>query len=106
MELIPCDVEALHLGFADFDALLVAACVERTPTFRPVLLVVAPINSTTARRSVSGRLFLRDVAEQPVLDLVPLRCARRIVVDADHESALIGQLLQFDFPEAHTRTIR
>jgi hypothetical protein len=21
MELIPCDVEALHLGFADFDAL-------------------------------------------------------------------------------------
>ena len=34
MELIPCDVEALHLGFADFDALLVAACVERTRNFQ------------------------------------------------------------------------
>jgi hypothetical protein len=28
IELIPCDVDALHLGSADFDALLVAACVE------------------------------------------------------------------------------
>ena len=29
-------------------------------------------------------------------DLVPLRCARRIVVDADHEPGLIGQLLHQD----------
>ena len=46
MELIAGDVEALHCGIADFDAPLIAARVERA---------LAPINSTTARRSVSGR---------------------------------------------------
>jgi hypothetical protein len=30
--------------------------------------------------------------------------ARRIMVDADHEPALIGQPLQLDLPEPHTRT--
>ena len=54
---------------------------------------------------MAGRASLRDVAEQPVLDLVPFRCAGRIVVDADHEPGLVGQLLQFELPEAHTRTI-
>ena len=49
---------------------------------------------------------LRDVAEQPVLDLVPLRRAGRIVVDTDDEPGLVGQLLQFDLPEPHSRTIR
>src|SRR5262249_22346673 len=49
---------------------------------------------------------LRDVTEQSVLDLVPLRCARRIVVDTDREPSLVGKLLQLDFPEPHTRTIR
>jgi hypothetical protein len=34
---------------------------------------------------------LCDVAEQPVLDLVPFRRAGRIVVDADHEPGLVSQ---------------
>src|ERR1700730_11866698 len=106
MELIPCDVEALHLGFADFDALLVAACVERTRNFQTGLgrRRANQLDHGKAIRERPAAPILRDVAEQPVLDLVPLRCARRIVVDADHESALIGQLLQLDFPEP--RTIR
>jgi hypothetical protein len=54
---------------------------------RPVPVVVAPISSTTATRSVSGRPtpVLRDVAEQAVL--VPLRGARRIVVDMEREAS-------------------
>ncbi len=55
MELIAGDVEALHLGIGDFDALLVGAGVEHAFDLEPVLVVVAPINSTTARRSVRGR---------------------------------------------------
>jgi hypothetical protein len=55
MELIAADVEGFHLGFADLDALLVARVSSMLSTFRPVLVVVAPINSITARRSVSGR---------------------------------------------------
>ena len=34
---------------------------------------------------------LRDVAEQAVLDLVPLRRARRIVMDMEHEARLVGR---------------
>ena len=55
MELIGGDVEAPHRGVADFDALLIAARVERAFDLEPASVVVAPINSTTARRSVSGR---------------------------------------------------
>jgi hypothetical protein len=55
MELIAGDVEAFHCGFAGLDTLLVAALSSALSTFRPVLVVVAPISSTTARRSVSGR---------------------------------------------------
>ena len=54
----------------------------------------------------SAAPVLRDVAEHPVLDLVPLRCAGRIVVDVDHEPGLVGQLLQFELPEPHPRPIR
>jgi TolB-like protein len=54
----------------------------------------------------SAAPVLRNVAEQSVLDLVPLRCAWRIVVDADHEASVVGQLLQFALPEPHPRAIR
>src|SRR6516162_3700785 len=55
MERIADDVEAFHLGLADLDPLFIGARVERTLDLHPVLVVVAPISSTTARRSVSGR---------------------------------------------------
>ena len=44
---------------------------------------------------------LRDVAEQPMLDLVPLRGAGRIVTDVDRQSGLVGKRLQLRF---HSRT--
>jgi len=55
MELIAGDVEAFHCGVADLDALLVAARVERAFDLQTGLGGRRPINSTTARRSVSGR---------------------------------------------------
>src|SRR5450830_913124 len=49
---------------------------------------------------------LRDVAEQAVLDLIPLRRARRIVMDVEHEAGFVGELLQLDLPQPDTRSIR
>ena len=49
---------------------------------------------------------LGDVAEQAVLDLVPLRRAGRIVMDVEHEAGLVGELLQLDLPQPDTRSIR
>src|SRR5580700_5648806 len=108
MELITGDVEAFHCGFADFDALLVAARVERAFDLQTGRGGRGPDQFDDGNASCQrpAAPVLRDVAEQPVLDLVPFRCAGRIVVDADHEPGFVGQFLQFELPEAHTGTIR
>src|SRR3984885_8876460 len=49
---------------------------------------------------------LRYVTEQPVLDLIPLGGAGRIVVDVNDETGLVGQFLQFDLPKPPPRAIR
>ena len=87
MELITGDVDAFHLGFADLDAFLVAACVECALDFQAGLgrRRADQLDYGKAIRERPAAPVLRDMAEQPVLDLVPLRRARRIVVDADRE---------------------
>ncbi len=42
---------------------------------------------------------LRDVAEQPMLDLVPLRGSRRIVQHLDRDPGFVGEFLQLHFPK-------
>ena len=109
MECVALDVEPFHLGIADLDALSRRFWVSSALSIlRPVFVVVAAISSTTATRSVSGRLapVLRDVTEHAVLDLIPFRRTRRIVADLDREPRLVGELLQLDFPQPHTRTVR
>jgi hypothetical protein len=96
------NVEAFHLGFADLDARLVGARIERAFDLEPGFGRGRP-DQLDHGKPIGERPpapVLRDVAEQPVLDLVPLRCARRIVVEVDHETGLVGQLLQFDFSRA------
>ena len=76
MELIAGDVEAFHLGFADLDTLLVGAGVEcaldRETGFGRGR--ADQFDDGKAIRERPAAPVLRDVAEQPVLDLVPL-CA-------------------------------
>jgi hypothetical protein len=56
MECIALDVEGLHLGIADLDALLVGRGIERALDFQAALVVVAAISSTTVNRlSAAGR---------------------------------------------------
>jgi len=76
-------------------------------TVSPVCVVVAAINSTIANRLVRGRprQFLRDVTEQAMLYFVPFRRAGRIVANANRQPRFVGEFLQFDFPQAHTRAI-
>src|ERR1039458_4118043 len=108
MEQVACDIEGFHLGVADFDALFVGACVERAldaqSGFGRGCLDQFDDGQSVGERSAAPRL--RDVAEQSMLDLVPLRRARRIVMDVDDEPCRIGEFLQFDFPQPDTRSIR
>jgi hypothetical protein len=55
MECVALDVERLHLGIADFDALFVGRGIERALDLQAGLVVVAAISWTTAMRSTSGR---------------------------------------------------
>src|SRR5215469_10770041 len=48
---------------------------------------------------------LRDVAEQAVLDHVPLAGARRQVAHAEAESSFVGQSLELGLPEASMAAI-
>src|SRR5438876_11281672 len=43
--------------------------------------------------------------EEAVLDFVPLAGAGRQVADHDVEAELVGQLLQFAFPQPHPRAV-
>src|SRR6476660_7844467 len=49
---------------------------------------------------------LGDVAEHAMFDLVPLRCPWRVVAHLQYQSGLIGQFLQFELPQSHTRSVR
>ena len=83
MECVALDVERLHLGIADFDALFVGRGVERALDFQ------AGFGRCRSNQLDYGHAIdewspapsLRDVAEQAVLDFIPLRRARRIVVN-------------------------
>jgi hypothetical protein len=71
MELIASNVEAFHLGIADFDSLLVAARVERALDFQTGLgrRRRDQLDHGKAVRERPPAPVLRDVAEQPVLDV-------------------------------------
>src|SRR4051794_9110134 len=56
------------------------------------------------RRLADERLRLpvhRDEREQPVLDLVPLRGARRQMVHGDLDAEFVGKTLQLTLPQPH-----
>ena len=88
----------------DLDALLVAARVERAFDLQTGLGGRRPnqLDHGKAIRKRPAAPVLRDVTEQPVLDLVPFRCP----ADSGGRGLRArSQLLQLQLPEAHTRTI-
>src|ERR1700691_4656240 len=107
MERIAFDVERRYFCIADLDAFFVGVGVEFAADSQ-ALLGRGRRDQLDDRRLTRERPtapVLGDMAEQAVLDLVPLRRAGRIVANADGQSRLVGQLLQFDFPEPNPRTV-
>ena len=49
---------------------------------------------------------LGDVAEPPVLDLIPFTRSGWEVADGQHQARLTGQILQDDFPESRAVVVR
>src|ERR1700674_3332304 len=80
MERVAADVESFHFGVGDLDALLIGPLIERTLDLEPGFggRRGDQLDYCGAADEWLGAPVLRDVAEQPVLDLVPFRCAGRI----------------------------
>ena len=95
MECIATDVEAFHLGVADFDAFLINPCVNGALDFEPGLgrRRRDQLDDGGPIRERSAAPILGDAAEQAMLDLVPFRRARWIVPDLDGEAGLVRELL-------------
>src|SRR5262249_62189306 len=83
------------------DSLLIGVRIQLRFDSQPRSRALAPdqvhYHRTTHQRPPSP--VLRDVAEHPVLDLIPLARPRREVTDRDPQTRLIGQLLQTDLPQ-------
>src|SRR6516162_2079875 len=76
-------------------------------TGRPVLVVGGrdQLDNHAITDEGLGAPILADEGKQPVLDFVPLAGAGRQVADRDVETELVGQLLQFVFPQADPRAV-
>src|SRR5260370_19966995 len=100
MECVALNVERLHLGIADFDALFVGRGIERALDFQAGFgrRRSYQLDYGHAIDEWSPTPSLRDVAEQAVLDLIPLPPAWRIVIGVEDEARLLGVLLPLDPP--------
>src|SRR3974390_921616 len=101
VELIAGDVDCGELGVGDLDPLLILTGVQtridlQAGAGRGLADQVDDHREALQRPSAPVHA---DVAEQAVLDFVPLRGSRREVTDADRDPELIGELLQLDLPQ-------
>ena len=103
MEYVALDVESQHLGIADLDALRVVACI-KLASYRQTCLGRRgrdQFNHGFPADQGCAPSVLCDVAEQAVLDLVPLRCARRVMAHLKRQAGFVGEVLKLDFEQAH-----
>src|SRR6476646_378594 len=108
MERIAGDVERLHLGLPHLDALGVGALIERALDLQAGLCrgCTDQLDDGETGGQRAAAPVLRDVTEQAMLDLVPLRGPRRIVMDVERKPRLVGELLQLGLPEPHAGPVR
>jgi hypothetical protein len=94
MERVAADVEAFHLGIANFDSFLVNRRVEDS------LDLESGLSCSSRDRVDDGGMVcewaaapvLRNAAEQAMLDPVPVRRAWRVVANLDGQSGLVREL--------------
>ena len=100
MELVTGQVDGGKLGVADLDLLGVVVFVELGVDLQAC--AGGRCGDRVDHDLVAGQRAsapgLGDVAEQPMLDLVPLRGAGREVADPDLKAGGIGELLQLKLP--------
>src|SRR5450755_3253767 len=102
MKLLFLDREAIHLLISDLSGDRVAASVQLRSNLQSRLgrRAADQVDDHLTAHQWSASPVLRDVTEHPVLDLVPLACARRKVAHRDAQTDLVDQSLQLNLPQA------
>src|SRR3990172_8976582 len=102
VEWVAGEVDGGELGVADLDALGVGALVEAGVDGQGGAGGGGgdQVDDRLAGEQGLAAPVDADLAEQAVLDLVPLAGAGREVADPDREASLVGQALQLGLPEA------
>ena len=108
MPVIGLDVEARHLRIGDPYRLGIAVFIQFAAD-RQAGFGRCGGNEFNDREAADEWLAapgLSDVAEHAMLDLVPLRCSRWVVAYLQYQPGLVGQFLQFELPQPHSRSVR
>src|SRR5688572_13038082 len=94
------EVDGGEFGVGDFESGGVGAGVEVSPDREAGAGGGAAdeLDDDLAADEWSSAPVLGDVAEHPVLDLVPLAGAGREVADADAQAGLVGEALELGLP--------
>jgi hypothetical protein len=101
VELIRLDRETIHLPVSDLSTERIAVRIQLRPDGQPFLRRRVPDqidDDLTAHQRTAPPVY-GNVAEHPMLDLVPLAGARRKVASRDPQADLVGQPLEFPFPQ-------
>ena len=95
MEVVAFDVQGFHLGVADLDALFVSPCIERAIDLQSAFRGrgTDQFDHRHAAFQRPATPVLRDVAEQPMLDLVPL-CAAETYEERSNDRTIIWKLFE------------
>jgi hypothetical protein len=101
MEIIARDGEAVHLRTGHLDSLRILGGIDFAGDGQAGCGSSCG-NQLDDRQPAGqgpGTPVLRNVTEEAVLDLVPFRCAGRVVADADGQADLVSQRLEFALPQ-------
>src|SRR5437868_6009627 len=100
MEASLLDRESFHLRRLDLLANRIAPTIQSSLHAQPSLRsrIADEVDHRFVGRQRPTTPVLRDVAEEPVLDLVPLARARWEVTDHDPDPGLVREALQFELP--------
>src|SRR3990172_1759590 len=105
---MPYQIELSFLFSRDFCTRRVFGSIQSRPAAQ-ARLSLGRANELQERLVIDERLpcpVPTDVAEQPMISQVPLRCSRWQVSDGEGQAEFIRQLLQLSFPQPTVAAIR
>src|SRR5271167_1168407 len=104
MERVTSYVEARHFRIEDLYALGISVAIEFATDRKPFFCrgVGDQRDCDVEADERHGAPVLGDEAKHPMLDLVPLGSARRIVANLNDQAGFVGELLQRPLPEPQT----